>query len=458
MIKINISRTFFLIVILLMASYGHLSAQTQQPVEDEPAIIQQTESPSKKTAGTQQTDLTVLKQEEQAAKTEQEKAKKELRLQQLQADLQKKEADIKRKEAELAQKEAQLTDRTNQSENDIQQLRERARKKDQEAQIAQQKVSLAEEKIKSAQNKIDLAETKLALARQRAELAESKVTQKRLIFYRKLLQTGAIILVGYLLLFLAIRLINSHIQSIRVKHLARKNVLYFTNFFIMLSILFVWVQNLNSITIFFSIVSAGLALALQEVILSIAGWIHILTRRPFEIGDRIEFGGVKGDVIDIRLFQTSLLEIGNWVDADQSTGRIVNVPNSFVFKKENYNYSHGFEFIWNEIKVLVTFESDWKRGEQIMLEHSMKEAKEQEKIVKNKIKNMTKRYMIYYDKLTPIVYVSIQDSGVCLTLRYLTDARRRRSTQDMLCRLILDDFEKEPSVNFAYPTFRIVQQ
>jgi small-conductance mechanosensitive channel len=197
-------------------------------------------------------------------------------------------------------------------------------------------------------------------------------------------------------------------------------------------------------------------LALQEVILSMASWFLILVRRPFQVGDRIELGGVKGDVIDIRLFQTTLLEIGNWVEADQSTGRIVHVPNSAVFKQENFNYSRGFEFIWNELKILITFESDWKRAEKIMLEHGAEEAEEKEKVVRSKINRMTKRYMIHYGQLTPIVYIDIKDSGVELTLRYLTEARKRRTTQDALCRAILDDFDKEEKVNFAYPTYRIV--
>ena len=161
-------------------------------------------------------------------------------------------------------------------------------------------------------------------------------------------------------------------------------------------------------------------------------------------------------MIDIRFFQTTLLEIGNWVNADQSTGRIVHIPNSAVFKQENFNYSHGFEFIWNELKILITFESDWKRAEEIMLEHAAQEAEEKEKTVREKIDHMTKRYMIHYSQLTPIVYVDIKDSGVELTLRYLTEARKRRTTQDIFCRAILDDFEKEENVNFAYPTYRIV--
>jgi len=219
----------------------------------------------------------------------------------------------------------------------------------------------------------------------------------------------------------------------------------------------VWVRNISSIAILLGFASAGTALALQEVLLSIAGWFLIIGRRPFEVGDRIELGGVKGDVIDIRLLQTSLLEIGNWVDADQSTGRVVNIPNSVVFKKENYNYSRGFDFIWNETPVLVTFESDWKRGKEIMLAHAHKQAEGMEERVKKAIRVMANRYMIYYDKLTPIVYVNIKDSGIELTVRYLTEAKRRRATQDELCRAILEDFAKESTVNFAYPTYRIVK-
>jgi small-conductance mechanosensitive channel len=175
------------------------------------------------------------------------------------------------------------------------------------------------------------------------------------------------------------------------------------------------------------------------------------------MGDRIEIKGIKGDVIDIRIFQTSVMEIGNWVDADQSTGRIVNFPNSFVFKHENYNYSCGFEFIWNEIPVLVTFESDWKRAKEIMMSHAKNLAEGLDEQVRQKIEAMRNHYMIYQGKLTPIVYVNIKDSGIELTLRYLTEAKKRRSTQDQLCQSILDDFQKEPNVNFAYPTYRVVK-
>jgi len=274
---------------------------------------------------------------------------------------------------------------------------------------------------------------------------------------RKIWTTIFIILAGYLMMFGFIRLINQRFRDIKTRHAVRKNIIYIFTISLFVIIFFIWIQNISSISIFLGVAGAGLALALQEAILCIAGWMLILMRHPFEAGDRIEINGIKGDVIDIRLFQTSLLEIGNWVDADQSTGRIVNVPNSFVFKYENYNYSRGFEFIWHEIPILLTFESDWKRGREVMMAHAKNLAEGFEDEVNRKIEAMRNRYMIYYGKLTPIVYVSIKDSGVELTLRYLTEAKKRRSTQDRLCQAILDDFEKEPTVNFAYPTYRIVK-
>jgi small-conductance mechanosensitive channel len=292
---------------------------------------------------------------------------------------------------------------------------------------------------------------------ERAAAADAKLGEKRTLLGRKLFQTCTILVVGYLFILVLVGIVNRNVRDLKVRHVVRRSITYLVSVLMLLYVVFLWAQNIGSITIFLGVAGAGIALALQEVILSAAGWFLILIRRPFEVGDRVEMGGVKGDVIDIRLFQTSLLEIGNWVDSDQSTGRIVHIPNSAIFKKEIYNYNRGFEFIWNEIKLLVTFESDWKRAEEIMLDRARALGGGMEEVVKKKIAAMTRRYMIHYDKLTPIVYVAIRESGVEVTLRYLTEAKQRRSTHDSLCRGILDDIAKEGRVQLAYPTYRIVK-
>lgn len=276
-------------------------------------------------------------------------------------------------------------------------------------------------------------------------------------FYMRLLQTAVVVLVGYLLAFIFVKVVNRRVKDLRARHAVRKNIIYFVSFAVLIIVIFIWAHKMRYLTIFLGIASAGIALALQEVLLCVAGWFLIVTRHPFDVGDRVEFGGVKGDVIDIRIFQTSLLEIGNWVNADQSTGRIANIPNSAVFKRENFNYNRGFEYIWNEIRVMVTFESDWRRAEEIMITHGREIAGDMEELAKRKIDGMTNKYMIYYGKLTPIVYTRIADSGIEVTLRYLVDAKKRRATETEITRRLLSDFEKEPHISFAYPTYRIVK-
>ncbi|NQT46998.1 MAG: mechanosensitive ion channel family protein [Candidatus Omnitrophica bacterium] len=273
----------------------------------------------------------------------------------------------------------------------------------------------------------------------------------------KMLQSLYAIVVIYIIALIVTRSINKRVHDLKRRYDMRKRSFYVAGLLMIGIVGIIWIKDLRGLTVVLSVIGAGLVVSLAEVFLCIAGWFLIITRRPFDTGDRIEFGGVKGDVIDIRLFQTSLLEIGNWVVADQSTGRIVHIPNSMIFKSPSFNYTRGFEFIWNEVKIVVTFESDWKKAKAIMVKQAQKEGNRIKEEVDKRIRHMSKHYLIYYEKLTPIVYTNIIENGVELSLRYLTQAKERRHTQDELCQKILDEFENEKGINFAYPTYRIIK-
>jgi len=283
------------------------------------------------------------------------------------------------------------------------------------------------------------------------ELLASPYFQKGLISFITLI-------IAYLIAALTTKIINKNIKDLKKRHSARKFTIYTATFLSIMIIIPIWINKSTSLTTILGLMGAGLTLALHQPILSIAGWLLILIRKPYETGDRVEVGGIKGDVVDIRLFYTSLLEIGNWVDADQSTGRIIHCPNNKIFTEAIFNYTRGFEYIWNEIKIVVTYESDWKKAKKILLDVTTKNQIALGETVRGKIQRLSKKYMIHYEKLTPIVWTNIIDFGVELTLRYLTDARKRRSTQDEICGAILDRFNQEPDVDFAYPTYRIYHQ
>ena len=235
---------------------------------------------------------------------------------------------------------------------------------------------------------------------------------------------------------------------------ANKLINYLATTVLLVTVALIWVEAFDNLPTYLGLLSAGIAIALSDVLKNMAGWIYILSRRPFQVGDRIEVDGFKGDVVDIRLFRFSLMEIEGWVGAEQSTGRLVHVPNGIVFSDEVANYTEGFGYIWHEIPVLVTFESDWKLAEQLLLEVLRRDAPDVEGVAGAKIRETARRYSIRIGALTPTVYLTVRDSGVLLTARYLVEARTRRGLEDRVWRSILEAFAKHDEVELAYPTVR----
>jgi small-conductance mechanosensitive channel len=216
----------------------------------------------------------------------------------------------------------------------------------------------------------------------------------------------------------------------------------------------IWFQGLGSLSTFIGLLTAGVAIALKDALVNLAGWVFIVWRHPFEVGDRIEVGDVAGDVIDQRIFQFTLMEIGNWVHADQSTGRVIHVPNGRVFTDALANYSKGFQYIWDEVGVLVTFESDWQKAKKILHEIAVRNTEHLSSAAERRVREASMKFMIFYSKLTPIVYTSVQDCGVLLTLRYLTEPQERRGRMEAIWEDVLRAFADHDDIDFAYPTQR----
>ena len=218
----------------------------------------------------------------------------------------------------------------------------------------------------------------------------------------------------------------------------------------------IWFIALRSLSTFLGLLSAGLAIALRDLVADFAGWLFILFRRPFDLGDRIQIGSHAGDVIDRRIFQFSIMEIGNWVGADQSTGRVIHIPNQRVFLEPLANYSAGFPYLWNELKVLVTLESDWKKAKTLFAEITKEITKDVVAEAQGPRKEGDQRFLIHYRTLTPAVYTSVEESGVLLTVRYLCRPRERRGTSEALWEEILQAVSRTEGIELAYPTQRLV--
>lgn len=270
----------------------------------------------------------------------------------------------------------------------------------------------------------------------------------------KILASIVAILILWVLHFASARVFSPRLSDIYVRYRARKTTGYIVFLVGVVVLARIWFRGFGSLTTFLGLLSAGLAIAMKDPLTNLAGWIYLIWRRPFEVGDRVEIGPHSGDVVDIRFFQFTLLEVGRWVDADQSTGRIINIPNGMVFTHPQANYSKGFEYIWNEIPVLVTFESNWKKAKAILAEIAADRADGLSKAAEESIRRAANEFMILYSKLTPTVYTSVRDSGVMLTIRYLCEPKRRRDTAEEIWEDILRAFAECSDIEFAYPTER----
>lgn len=269
------------------------------------------------------------------------------------------------------------------------------------------------------------------------------------------LLTSIVVIIGWIILDkLLKKLVFDKLDDFTLRYQWQKITKYLTVILLIILLTKIWFGAFESLGTYLGLVSAGLAIAFKDLLVNLAGWFFIIIRKPLSVGDRIQIGEITGDVIDIRIFQFSVIEIGNWVDADQSTGRIIHIPNGMVFSKWQANYTAGFEFIWNEIPVLLTFESNWQKAKKILNDAVNKHAMHLSKDAELQIKKAAQKFLIFYSKLTPIVYTSVRDSGVLLTMRFLCHVRKRRSTEELIWEEVLEQFAKYDDIDFAYPTTR----
>lgn len=273
-------------------------------------------------------------------------------------------------------------------------------------------------------------------------------------FAIKLMESILVIIFMWMLKILIIKLINKNLSDIKSRYHWRKLIKSIIIIIAAILIGRIWVKGAQAFITYLGLLSAGIAIALKDVITNLVGWLYIVSRRPFIVGDRVELGTFAGDVIDQSFFEFTLLEIGNWVHADQSTGRLVHIPNGKIFSQDLVNFDKGFKYIWNEIEVVVTFESDWQQAKKLLLEIASNKGEHISKNMESQIKRAAKKYMIYFKKLTPIVYTSVVDHGVRLTVRHLCETRKRRGYTEAIWEDILLEFAKNKKIEFAYPTTR----
>jgi small-conductance mechanosensitive channel len=231
------------------------------------------------------------------------------------------------------------------------------------------------------------------------------------------------------------------------RYVTAKLVRYTVNLLAVIVLAAMWRPFAGRFGVVLGIVTAGVAFAMQEVIGSFAGWVSISTGRLYRVGDRVDVGGVRGDVIDITPLRTMLMEMGSpgdsgsWVGGRQLTGRIVSVSNKNVFTNPVYNYSSSFDFLWEELVVPIPYDADWRRAEAILAAAVASQTAGAD--ARLAVERMRRSYPIPQTDLEPRVFVRLTDDWVELAARFVVPVRTARAVKDELSRHVLYCLEAE---------------
>ena len=266
-----------------------------------------------------------------------------------------------------------------------------------------------------------------------------------------------LVLAAHVITKLLQKIAQKSIKDLKRKFYIKKALYYLEVILILTLLLIIWFKKISAISTILGLFGAGLIVVLKDIIVSFFGWFFIISPKGFDIGDRIQVDDFKGDVVEIGIFSTVIQEVGNWVGGDQSTGRLITMPNHYIVTKHIINYTTAYNYIWNEVKFLITFESNWQKAQDALLKIVQDTISTDLREAEIALKKATRKYVLKTGVITPYVFINVADSGIELVARYLTNARKRRMTKDAINKAALTFINDSPDIDFAYPTMRLVR-
>ncbi len=204
-----------------------------------------------------------------------------------------------------------------------------------------------------------------------------------------------------------------------------------------------WVPALVSL----GVAGVAVSLALQQPLLSLLGWVYVMTKQPYQVGDRVRIDDSKGDVIDVDYLVTTLWEVnGELVTTNQPSGRHITVPNSVVLTSHVVNFSREeFPYVWNELPVQVAYETDLEFATSLLQETTEEYLGEtMAREVERFRRQLAETPVELEVQDRPSVNVKQGESWVELRVRYLVSPKRAQRVRNDLYERVLEAFNEHP--------------
>lgn len=293
----------------------------------------------------------------------------------------------------------------------------------------------------------------------RIESTEAKINKEIKDQIYKLLNIGMIIVVLFVIAFLFKRIIKRYIVDNERFYMANKIVTFVNVTLIILILLFSYIDNVGYFATVLGFASAGLAIAMRDWFMSLLGWLVIVVGGAIHVGDRVRFvkEGMEyvGDVLDISLLRITLMEdvTLTTIETNRRAGRIIFVPNNYIFTSMIANYSHAsLKTVWDGIDIMITFDSNHKKAVHITKEICRKYSKGYTDITRKQINRLRDRYSLKNSNVEPRIFTFIEPNGIKVSSWYLTSAYATLTLRSAISCDIIDAFNAEADITIAYPT------
>ncbi|HRP70449.1 MAG TPA: mechanosensitive ion channel family protein [Turneriella sp.] len=258
--------------------------------------------------------------------------------------------------------------------------------------------------------------------------------------------TGIVIALLLTIRAIILRIANRSIQDSFMRMRYRRGVSYAMFFVGIFLLLPIWLPSIRNIATFLGIFGAGFLIVTKDLWICVGGWAYIMIRRPYAIGDRVEVGEIAGDVIDIRLMETSIMEVSN-TEGRLTTGRIIYFPNAKVFTEIIATTSKEIAHTYQEMHVRLGPASDWQAVEKILIKATYEEYKFAVE-EKNKLENHEVRYTVSGYR-EPRVLTEMQDGHIVLHLQFMAPHGLGTIMTDRIWRSFLSQVQKDPTIQFG---------
>lgn len=281
--------------------------------------------------------------------------------------------------------------------------------------------------------------------------------------FLKTIYIGVAVLITILLAFLLKLTLRKYILDTDRIYTASKVINFLNITIIVLILLFAYMENVSYLVAIVGFASAGLAIAMKDLFMSVLGWFVIVLGGSVHVGDRVRVckdnSVYVGDVLDISMLRITIFEdvtLTSYME-NRRAGRIVFVPNNYIFTTMFANYTHGgLKTVWDGIDFTITFDSNYKKALKIATDTGKKYAKGYTEMVRQQVHRMRDKYSLRNPNLEVRSYCMIEPNGLRISMWYQTNAYATLALRSTISGEIMEQILKEDDIHIAYPTSKVI--